>query len=201
MVKDQVVSALADMVKAYPTYKIIFTGHSMGGAVATYAVADFRKNLGYDIDLYTFASPRVGNQEFVEYVSNQPGTHYRVTHLDDIVPRVPPIFLNYRHTSPEYWIDMGIANTTDIVASGVEYCEGYSNVACNGGTTGLDITAHNYYFLWIDGCGPSGISLKRDEVEGRSDNMSDAALEAMLNGYVAMDKVYTKFTLGSNVWA
>ena len=50
-VKPQVQSVLANARKSFPSYKIVATGHSLGGAVATLAAADLRKNLGYDVSL------------------------------------------------------------------------------------------------------------------------------------------------------
>lgn len=202
MVKDQVVDSLAEAVASYPSYTIIFVGHSMGGAVATYAAADFRKNLGYDIELYTYASPRVGNYDFAKYVTEQAGVQYRVTHLDDIVPRIPPMLFNYRHLSPEYWIDTGAANATNVTVDSITICDGYSSTDCNAGQTALDIVAHDYYFLWIDGCGSGGIQIKRDQSKPRDlGDMSDDALEAVLTSYSAMDQTFAQFALGSNVWS
>lgn len=100
---------------ADPSYNLIITGYSLGGPVATLAAAYLRA-AGHEANLYTYSSPRVGNEQFVRFVTEQPGTEYRVTHADVLVPKLPPQLIDYRHTSPEYWI------TTDenVVASAAD---------------------------------------------------------------------------------
>ncbi|KAI1103243.1 alpha/beta-hydrolase [Jackrogersella minutella] len=195
-IADELLAALKSAKAAQPSYKIVFTGHSLGGAVSTIAAANAR-NAGFDVDLYTYGSPRVGNTAFVKFVSDQPGAEYRVTHVDDPVPRLPPIILDYRHTSPEYWLATGTANTTAYVASSIEVCPGYANVSCNAGTTGLDIDAHLNYFEPISGCGGSGLPFKRAELNVTSfmattvvAEVSDADLLARLDDWAAKDRAY-----------
>lgn len=48
--RDVVNAAIKALVAVHPTYKIIATGHSLGGAIATFAAADLR-NQGYTVDL------------------------------------------------------------------------------------------------------------------------------------------------------
>jgi hypothetical protein len=195
-VADDVKAAIASAVATYPSYSIVFTGHSLGAAVATVG-ASYVRNSGYSIDIYTYGSPRVGNRAFVAYVTDQAGAEYRVTHLDDPVPRLPPVILNYRHTSPEYWLSDGNATTTDYTASDIDVCVGYANLACNGGTTGFDTDAHSYYFEAISGCSPDGTPFrKRDD----SDE-SDEEIEAQLNDYVAQDVDYLATNLTGDIWA
>ncbi|PWW72405.1 alpha/beta-hydrolase [Tuber magnatum] len=137
----------------YPSYKLAVTGHSLGGALATITATEFRR-LGYTTELYTYGAPRVGNDKFSEFVSQSSG-NYRVTHLNDPVPRLPPAALGYYHISPEYWISYGDSN---IQASKVQIYYGILNT---GGNTGkgiitLNATAHLRYFLPVSiaSCGP-----------------------------------------------
>lgn len=53
LVKPQVKGALVAAVQNWPDYRIIATGHSLGGAVASIAVGDLRKD-GYTVDLVGF---------------------------------------------------------------------------------------------------------------------------------------------------
>ncbi|CAJ2507435.1 Uu.00g086210.m01.CDS01 [Anthostomella pinea] len=198
-IEEKLLATLATETAAHPSYQIVFTGHSLGAAVATVAAA-FARNEGYAIDLYTYGSPRVGNDVFVKSVTDQAGSENRVTHLDDPVPRLPPILLNYRHTSPEYWLSDGTSNTTDYTAADIKVCDGFANINCNAGTTGLDTDAHGYYFQVIDGCGPGGFEFRRrmmardvdsnvtrDMATSPPQDVTDAVLLAKLDDWVAQD--------------
>lgn len=77
--------------------KLWFTGHSLGGALATLAASRCNCHIAY-----TFGSPRVGNKTFSKLIK---GSVYRVTRAHDIVTRVPPAFIGYRHVGDLYFID------------------------------------------------------------------------------------------------
>lgn len=181
-VSSAVTSGVAAAKKANPSYTVVATGHSLGGAVATLAAAYLRAS-GTAVDLYTYGSPRVGNDVFANFVSAQSGLEIRVTHLDDPVPRLPPLLFSYRHTSPEYWLSNGGATTTAYGVSDVKVCTGSANTDCNAGTGGLDIDAHLYYLGPITGCS-SGFDFKK-----RADAapLTDAQLEDRLNMFTALD--------------
>lgn len=179
-VADNVKAAVTSASKANPTYKIFTAGHSLGGAVATLAAAYLRKDGGFAVDVYSYGSPRVGDNDFATFVTQQAGGEYRVTHGDDPVPRLPPIVFGYRHTAPEYWLK---ANTTTYTVNDITVCEGTANIKCNGGTLGLDIDAHSEYFRATSACAPDGIAW-------RSTEPTDAELEAKVNEYVRMDKEF-----------
>lgn len=172
-------AAVSSALTANPGYKLVTTGHSLGGAVATLAATYLRRD-GFPADVYSFGSPRVGNDRFVNFVTQQPGAEYRVTHGRDPVPRLPPIIFGYRHTSPEYWLDGGSLDV-DYTLSEIKVCEGIANIWCNGGTLGLDIIAHLKYLGDVAGCSPIAIAWRQ------ADEISDADLEAKLNEYVQMD--------------
>ncbi|KAH8125470.1 hypothetical protein ACSS6W_009102 [Trichoderma asperelloides] len=161
-IADAATAAISQAVAANPGFKIVTTGHSLGGAVATLAAATLRTQ-GYNIDIYTYGSPRVGNDVFANFVTAQPGGEFRVTHFDDPVPRLPPILFDYRHVSPEYWLSTGSATTIDYTISQIEVCTGIANTDCNAGTSGLDVSAHSYYLEDISGCAPSAFQFKRDD--------------------------------------
>ncbi|KAL6913788.1 hypothetical protein FSHL1_011464 [Fusarium sambucinum] len=189
-------AAVAKARKANPSFKVVATGHSLGGAVATLAGANLRVG-GTPVDIYTYGSPRVGNTQLAAFISNQAGGEFRVTNAKDPVPRLPPLVFGYRHTSPEYWLSGSGGNKVDYTINNVKVCEGAANLQCNGGTLGLDIDAHLHYFQETDACSGSGIawrryrSVKRESISER-DTMTDAELEKKLNNYVAMDKEYVK---------
>jgi triacylglycerol lipase len=81
---QQLEQGLRDRLGSLQDRRIWFTGHSLGGALATLAAARFGGFQG----LYTFGSPRLGNRDFAAWFDGQPC--FRVVHHDDIVPRLPP---------------------------------------------------------------------------------------------------------------
>lgn len=86
------------------TKTLWFCGHSLGGAMATICAG--RCMLSYiksePEGLYTFGSPRVGCKRYVNHVKLP---HYRWVNNNDIVTRVPPAWLGYRHSGTEMYMD------------------------------------------------------------------------------------------------
>ena len=171
-------------------YKVAITGHSLGGAIATLAGAYLRRT-GLDADVYTYGSPRVGNDRFAEYMTGQPGTQWRVTHRDDPVPRLPPIITGYRHISPEYWLSGGSSTQTEYALNDIKTCDGIANVRCNAGTFGFNVVSHLFYLGRTAGCAPFPIKWKRDEQD-----ISNEELEQRLNDWSQKDQ---DFVLQSNL--
>jgi hypothetical protein len=78
-----------------PQGKLIFSGHSLGGAMATLAYSRFLDPLA---SLYTFGCPRVGDEAFCRRVLSRPGQPvYRFVNVNDAVAHVPLKSLLYRH--------------------------------------------------------------------------------------------------------
>jgi hypothetical protein len=109
--------------KKYFSLNFIVTGHSLGGASATlYAYhlmskgsnlpvfKELQKNGWHynlnegKIRLYTFGSPRVGNQIFANYLDNLIGKNhiFTVQYMSDPVTAIPPENMNYRHVGIIY---------------------------------------------------------------------------------------------------
>nr|CAD2186804.1 unnamed protein product [Meloidogyne enterolobii] len=73
-------------------YKVTFTGHSLGGALASLASARTVKaeiRRSDQVQLYTFGQPRVGNADFAFAHDKLVPTSFRVVHRMDIVPHMP----------------------------------------------------------------------------------------------------------------
>jgi len=178
-VASRALSFVKEAKAANPTYNVAVTGYSLGAAVGTIAASYLRKG-GIPAELITYGSPRVGNTAFAQFVTEQAGAEYRVTHAADPVPRLPPIIFNYRHTSPEYWFDEG--DDQEVTVDEVQYCTGYANTQCNGGQTGFDLELHGSYFQGLVSCSPASTPFR-----SRDAALSDAEIEAKLNEWVRED--------------
>ncbi|OCK81543.1 alpha/beta-hydrolase [Lepidopterella palustris CBS 459.81] len=158
--RDDVLAAIRTAKAANPTFQIVAVGHSLGGAIADFAAAELRKE-GEDVALYTFGSPRIGTSTISDFITAQSPSNYRVTHLNDPVPRLPPMALGWRHVSPEYFISSanGVAVTENDVAEFV----GDSETLGNAGQDSVDVNAHRWYFGNMTACYPhgDGIELRR----------------------------------------
>jgi pimeloyl-ACP methyl ester carboxylesterase len=140
---DTILSTLVTLKKKYPSYRIVTTGHSLGGALAQIAATDLRIK-GYEVTTYTYGSPRLGNDKLCKFISNA-GTNYRVTHLDDPVPRLPLMLMGYQHISPEYHIARD-----GVGAAGINILNGFINFGGNTADDGLvsvDVAAHLHYLI------------------------------------------------------
>jgi hypothetical protein len=112
--------------------RILFTGHSLGAAMATLLASVRRPDF-----LYTFGSPRVGDSQFVSTLTGI--SNRRFVDSCDIVARIPPESLpggiNYAHYGPPYYIDRNraVVNnladgeiTQDRIVAAAEYLVDYS---------------------------------------------------------------------------
>ena len=67
--------------------RVVFTGHSLGGALATIAAADVAEaSPGMSVWCYTFGSPPVGDQLFVSHFNRSVAASARFVNPFDIVP-------------------------------------------------------------------------------------------------------------------
>ena len=86
------------------TKTLWFTGHSLGGAMTTICAG--RCLLSYissnPEQVYTYGSPRVGNKRYINHAKVD---YLRWVNNNDIVTRVPPAWLGYRHTGQEMYLN------------------------------------------------------------------------------------------------
>jgi hypothetical protein len=86
---------LVELVKKYPDFQFIFTGHSLGGAMSTLFALDSVLD-GYlpvsssSPALINYASPRVGNYVFASHVMYYVPIVYRLVRNGDPVVSIPP---------------------------------------------------------------------------------------------------------------
>ena len=94
----KIAKEIYDSVKdqCLPGYRITLTGHSMGGAVATMIGAHLN-NLGHEVEVITFAQPRITNNSGARALSSSKLT--RIVIEGDVVNLLPPF--NYAHFGDE----------------------------------------------------------------------------------------------------
>jgi len=101
-----------------PTYRLVFVGHSLGGAMASIAALYYSPaNAGlldpswtaHSPKLYTFGMPRVGDSNYAQIHDQFVRESWRITHKWDIVPHLP-------------WCD-------GIIVGGVRFCTNFPTKA------------------------------------------------------------------------
>lgn len=89
-----------------PRRSFVVTGHSLGAALATLFVMENKEKKKFDITTCcTFASPHVGNTEFVHFFDLLPITSWRIANNQDIVTKIPfrvPLLFDYEHVETLY---------------------------------------------------------------------------------------------------
>ncbi|KAL1303979.1 hypothetical protein AAFC00_000425 [Neodothiora populina] len=103
-VKEQMSAMLNLAVKMYG--HVVVTGHSRGGTLGAVAAAWLRRR-DVEVSLYTYNSPRAGNEAFAKYISSK-GQNHRVTHKlahKTLEPKGGKQNHTYTHFGPEYYID------------------------------------------------------------------------------------------------
>ena len=105
---SELTPAIADAVKDLdPTLPFYITGHSLGAAVATLAALEIAQKvpqLKEQIQLYTYASPRVYSPALAQIHSQLIPNTYRIVNLGDTVPLVPPVTIgnSYVHIGQDW---------------------------------------------------------------------------------------------------
>lgn len=83
---------------------VFFVGHSLGGAMAKICATRCKLSTinSNPQQLFTFGSPRVGDRKYVKSVALE---HFRFVNNNDIVTRVPPVWLGYHHSGHEIYFN------------------------------------------------------------------------------------------------
>lgn len=120
----------------YPTYDIIVTGHSLGGALATLTSVDL-SNSNISATLINFGSPRLFDKESASCVSAKISTIYRITYHKDIVVHLPFLRAGFMHITGEWYHDEN---------ENIHHCKGYEDENCaNKWKTRHDVNDHHKY--------------------------------------------------------
>ncbi|XP_020103422.1 lipase-like isoform X2 [Ananas comosus] len=150
-IRPAVISAVEKIRRSYGHIKIMVTGHSMGGALASFCALDLIVNEGIrNVELMTFGQPRVGNAAFASFFSKNVKHAIRVTHEQDIVPHLPPYYSyfpkkTYHHFPREVWLhNIGVGT---LVYMTEKICDGSGeDPSCSRSVKGNSIADHLEYF-------------------------------------------------------
>jgi V8-like Glu-specific endopeptidase len=89
-------------LKSFSDRAIVLTGHSLGGALATIAAAEWRGVFPVTA-IYTYGQPAVGKGRFPAFMrQHYAGKFFRIVNNDDVVPQVPP---TYQHVGRLFRFD------------------------------------------------------------------------------------------------
>jgi hypothetical protein len=84
------IAAITALVAAGGVSSITIAGHSLGASLATLLGLDVALNSGSkNIDVFTYASPRVGEMFFEHTYNSMVPNTYRIHNRSDIVPNLP----------------------------------------------------------------------------------------------------------------
>lgn len=146
-VRTNMKDALETLMSKYPTYQVVFTGHSLGGALATLALADMGTiHSTKTMHLWTLGSPRVGNGAFGSMISRMRGKSIRMVNQKDVVPSMPPHSFDFTHVAQEVWYTR---NNWKVCSS----TNGEDGNCSKGQLIALSIEDHLNYFGLHEACG------------------------------------------------
>ena len=129
---------------------VLVTGHSSGAALAMFLAYDLMLSAEWNVSVYTFGKPRIGNDVFANSIYGI--THHRITHGNDIVPHLPEKILGFVHTSNEVWYP-------DDTRIGFTICAGPEDSQCSDSCAPLSCTSIDDHLLYLGvmiggaGCG------------------------------------------------
>uniref|UniRef100_A0A1I7VYB7 Lipase_3 domain-containing protein n=1 Tax=Loa loa TaxID=7209 RepID=A0A1I7VYB7_LOALO len=172
------------------TRPIIFTGHSLGGSLASLASAHFanfyaKRELKIDIRLITFGEPRTGNRDYAFAHDTLVPVSFRVVHQGDLVSHLPNCLINIRtfacssrfsfgpyHHGLEIWYPKNMTETSRYrLCSGQPLNE--DQTCSNGYYRHYTINDHLFYFgehvsiYGISGCKTSRNIAKKKPQRGK----------------------------------
>lgn len=146
-----ILSAVRKIKESYGNIHIIITGHSLGGALASFCALDLTVNHGVqNVQLMTFGQPRIGNAAFATYFNKHVADAVRVTHANDIVPHLPPYYSyfsqkTYHHFPREVWLrDIKVDGLEDMVEKICD--ESGEDPSCCRSVYGRSIWDHLKYY-------------------------------------------------------
>lgn len=85
-----ILDGVAGLIQKHSAKRVLFTGHSLGGAMATFAAVHLAQSENPpSIEVYHFGTPRIGNLEFAKHVVTTLPVFFRITHHRDPFVHLP----------------------------------------------------------------------------------------------------------------
>lgn len=124
---QSVAKLLETEINKLGTPKLVLTGHSLGGALALIAAAEWLHAGKYEVQsMYTYGQPAVGKTAFVTFLQDKMGGRYhRFVNDDDIVPMIPPTYKHVgdlRHFGPGNDLKAGADSSNETLVEDSETC-------------------------------------------------------------------------------
>ncbi|KAJ6476485.1 lipase [Mycena vitilis] len=154
-VAEDVLAIVTAQLAQFPGFRVVVTGHSMGGALASFGAPLIKGALpSATVALYTFGQPRVGNAEYASWVEKTLGEEniYRILRLLhpnilDGVPTMVPRIFGYRHFATEYWQFKDPVPLITSKEDSVKKCVGGEDPECSARIPSTGINPfHTVYF-------------------------------------------------------
>ncbi|GMY27661.1 lipase-like [Fagus crenata] len=149
--RPAVLNAVKRAKESYGDIPIMVTGHSMGGAMASFCGLDLKVNHeAQNVQVMTFGQPRIGNAAFASCYSKIVPNTIRVTNEHDIVPHLPPYYSyfpqkTYHHFPREVWLyNIGLGSLVYNIEKVCD-CTG-EDPSCSRSVTGTSISDHLVYY-------------------------------------------------------
>lgn len=126
--QPNVTESVGQLLEKYPNASLYIIGHSMGAAMAHVCILDlkFKYNIPKErLFLYTFGSPRIGNDIFAKFLREQvqvghPTSHLFMLMLRSSFPHFSPVVL--LHKTAEHCDDYGARDKALCLCQGHKKC-------------------------------------------------------------------------------
>ncbi|XP_039156814.1 lipase-like isoform X2 [Eucalyptus grandis] len=150
-IRPGILDAVTRAKDLYGDINVMVTGHSMGGAMASFCGLDLVVNHeARNVQVLTFGQPRIGNAVFASCYSDHVPNTIRITNGHDIVPHLPPYYSRfpqktYHHFPREVWLyNIGFGS---LVYQVEKVCDSSGeDPSCSRSVTGNSLADHLVYY-------------------------------------------------------
>ncbi|KAI9227840.1 MAG: Alpha/Beta hydrolase protein, partial [Piptocephalis tieghemiana] len=108
LVREEILNEVTALRRRFPHFRIIVTGHSLGGALAALmATALYEHDPTSVIYTFSYGAPRLGNPGLAKYIDSLPIHLVNMVYGYDFAPHTPTLGLEYVHAGRELWVHNG----------------------------------------------------------------------------------------------